>query len=285
MMNRLILGLLALLASCVHTAPPTKTVTYTVGQPYQVGGEWIYPQEFNAYDATGVAVTATSGSADPYTADNESFDPNALAAASPVLPLPSIVTVTDLVTGRSVDVRVNDRGPAMPGRVIAVTPRVAQLLGFPGSGRVEVEVTLNTIESGTLSTGLGAGPKLTAAPVTGITAQALGTPGSAAGSAQAIGPASTTDSTGGVTLSGTVTQNPANPGPLFVRIPGFGTQDDAYTQMTRIPGLNTRVAPMPGTGRELWAVLVGPYYSVAEADKALQTLLSDGVTDPEIIVR
>ena len=64
------------------------------------------------------------------TVDNETYDPNALAAASPVLPLPSIVTITNLVNGRSMDVRVNDRGPAIPGRVIAVTPRVASLLGF-----------------------------------------------------------------------------------------------------------------------------------------------------------
>ncbi len=58
MINRYVLGLFAILASCTHpgAAPPAPgPVTYTVGDPYQVGGEWLYPREFNDYDATGLA--------------------------------------------------------------------------------------------------------------------------------------------------------------------------------------------------------------------------------------
>ena len=83
--------------------------------------------------------------ASAYTVDNELFAPQALAAASPVLQLPCVVTVTNLVNGELLDVRVNERGPAMPpARVLAVTPRVmAQLLNFPSGGVVEVGVKLN----------------------------------------------------------------------------------------------------------------------------------------------
>src|SRR5271165_6556709 len=146
MINRFVLGLFAILASCTREAPVPPApgpVTYTVGNPYQSGAEWNYPRNFDSYDATGLA-TVIGDNAPAYTADNELYDSTGLMAASPVLQLPAIVTVTNLVTGRSVDVRVNDRGPNIPGRILAVTPHVAQLLGFPSGGVVEVEVTLNT---------------------------------------------------------------------------------------------------------------------------------------------
>jgi rare lipoprotein A len=286
MMNRYAAGLFAILASCTAQKPPAPgPVAYTVGNPYQLGNEWIYPQEFTSYDLTGLATVIGDG-APAYTADNEAYDANALAAASPVLQLPCIVTVTNLVTGYSVDVRVNDRGPAVAGRILAVTPHVAQLLGFPDGGTVEVEVKLNVQESAALQGGLGAGPKLTAAPVAGITAQALGAPGSTAtASTQTLGPGAGDTSSQDVQLSGQVTQGQANPGPLYVRVPGYGSEDDAYREMIRLPNLPARVVPTPGPDRMLWAVIAGPYSSVDDADQALQTALTDGAADPEIIIR
>ena len=127
---------------------------------------------FTSYDVTGLS-TVIGDDAPAYTADNEAYDPNALAAASPVLQLPAIVTVTNLVNGRSVEVRVNDRGPAMPGRVIAVTPRVAQLLDYPVGGVVEVRGDVGRTATAALDGALGAGPKLVAAPEASVTAQSL----------------------------------------------------------------------------------------------------------------
>lgn len=288
MINRLVLALAALLASCAKPPPPPAPgpVTFTIGNPYQTGQEWRYPRNYNDYDRTGLATIIDPTQATTYTADNELFDPNALAAASPVLQLPSIVTITNLVTGTSLDVRVNDRGPTEPGRVIAVTPHVAQLLGFPSGGVVEVEVKLNQQLSMQLASALGDGPKLTAAPVPGITAQSLGAPGSAAGTAQQIGPAaSASNTTQAVTLPGTLTGGYPSAGPLYVQIPGFGTPHGAYQAMARVPELQARVVPQPASDRTYWAVNIGPYHSVADADAALNQVLADGITDPEIVVR
>jgi rare lipoprotein A len=288
MINRYILGIFVGLSSCVHqpASPPPGPVTFTIGNPYQAGAEWRYPRDYDNYDVTGLS-TVIGDNAPTATADNEAYDPNALAAASPVLQLPCIVTVTNLVNGNSVDVRVNDRGPNIPGRIIAVTPRVAKLLNYPIGGVVEVEVTLKAQESAALDGTLGQGPKMTAAPVAEITAQSLGAPGSAAsGAAQNLNPVQTNGTGAPVApLTGAITVSPPSPGPLFVQIPGFGRPWDAYQVMQRLGGMPARVAPEFGGDRTLYAVNVGPYHSVEDADSALKQILSLGIADPEIIVR
>ncbi len=290
MINRYILSLFAVLASCAQPPPPPAPpapgpVTFTIGNPYQAGGEWRYPRNFNSYDVTGLS-TVISPNAPPYTADNELYSPDALAAASPVLPLPSIVTVTNLVNGYSVDVRVNDRGPNIAGRVIAVSLHVAQLLHYPQGGVVEVEVKLNQDASAALDGALGAGPKMTAAPVAGITAQSLGAPGSAGGAVQNLNP--TQDNAAqapAVQLSGNVSITSPAPGPLYVQIPGYGSRYDAYRIEARLGGIPANIVPVFAGERTLYSVNAGPYHSVADADAALQRILSLGIPDPEIIVR
>jgi rare lipoprotein A len=270
-----LVGAIMGLVSCTSNNPPVvqTPAKFTTGYPYQSGGEWRYPQVFNNYDATGLATVADS-QAGQLTLDGETFDPNALAAASPVLQLPCIVTITDLVNGNTMDVRVNDRGPDNPGRVIAVTPKVASLLGFPPGGVVEVEVVLNAQQ--------------TAAPEAGIQVQNLAPPGSrqAAGAAQNLTPAdNSAPDPASVTLSGTVTTVPPSPGPLFVQIPGFGREHDAEQAALQLYGINYQIVPVFGGDRTLYAVNAGPYHSVQDADAALQTILQRGITDPQIIVR
>lgn len=290
MSSRLFLGLCAVLAGCVPKAPPPPApgpVTYTIGNPYQVGGEWRYPREFGSYDVTGLGIVIQHGDA-AYTADNELYDPDGLMAASPVLPLPSIVTVTNLVNGYSVQVRVNERGPDVPGRVIAVTPHVAKLLGFPPGGVVEVKVKLDSAASAALQGALGAGPKLSAAPVAGITAQSLAPPGSggATGAVQQLVSTSTAGPPeAGPQLSGQVTATPPAPGPLWVQVSGFGHEYDAARTMARLYGLPAQLVPVFGGDRTLWAVNIGPYHSVEAADQALRQVLQMGIAGPEIIVR
>jgi len=288
-MNRVILGLFAVLSSCAKPPPPLNLgpPKFFVGDPYQSQGEWRYPRNFDSYDMTGLSTVI--GDHPPATADNEPYDPNALAAASPVLQLPAIVTVTNLVNGYSTDVRVNDRGPDNPGRIIAVTPRVASLLGFPQDGVVEVEVTLKPQETAALDASLGQGPKLSAAPVAGVEAQSLAPPGSAAaaGPAQNLSPQPTdAPAAATVPLSGQVTVYPPSPGPLFVQIPGFGREQDALqTEEEQLYGFPAEVVPTFDGNRTLYAVNLGPYTSVAAADAALQQALARGVSDPQIIVR
>jgi rare lipoprotein A len=283
------LAVLLAVSSCVQKPPPPPSAPpkFFIGNPYQLQGEWQYPQNFTSYDVTGLSALpdALPGQ---IMADNEIYDPNALAAASPVLPLPSIVTVTNLVNGRSMDVRVDDRGPAMPGRVIAVTPRVAALLGFPSDGVVEVEVVLNVQKSAALQAALGQGPKLTAAPEAGIEAQALAPPGASApaGPSQDLSvQASNAGAADPGALSGVVSLVPPSPGPLYVQIPGFGRERDADGILQELYGMPAFVVPVFGGDRTLFAIRLGPYTSVAAADASLQQVLQRGIVNPEIIVR
>ncbi len=284
----LTLAAILALSSCAHRqVVPSQPAVFTIGAPYQAGGEWRYPRNFNQYDVTGLATTYDSDVPYAYTSDHETYDPGAIAAASPVMPLPAIVTVTNLANGRQMDVRVNDRGPLdRAGRVLMVTPAVAKALDFPEDGDVEVEVKLNGPQTAALDGALGQGPKLTSAPVAGITAQSLGPPGSAAGAVRSLTPAqSEGDAAPTVALSGQVTQTTPNPGPLYVQIPGFGRQYDAYRMMQRLAGMPAKIVPQFDPARTLYAVDVGPFYSVADADAALEQILQSGVSDPEIIVR
>ncbi|MDR3520106.1 MAG: RlpA-like double-psi beta-barrel domain-containing protein [Acidocella sp.] len=287
-LNRIMVGLFVVLSGCVHRPPPPspEPPKFVVGDGYQSQGEWLYPRAFANYDVTGLATVITDHTA-PYTANNETYDPDALAAASPVLQLPAIVTVTNLENGESMDVRVNERGPDDPGRVLAVTPKVASLLGFPASGPVEVEVVLNSQQTDALDATLGQGPKMSAAPEAGITAQSLGPPGAAgSGVTQNLTPQDTASSAADPgQLSGRVTVTTPEPGPLFVQIPGFGRAYDAHRVMNQLGGLPARTVPVFGGDRTLYAIRIGPYENVSDADAALQQVLQDGVAGPEIIVR
>src|SRR5246127_144787 len=84
---------------------------YKVGNPYQIDGVWYYPAEDWSYDETGIASWYGEAFHGKDTANGETFDLNAITAAHRTLPLPTIVEVTNLDNGRSLQVRVNDRGP------------------------------------------------------------------------------------------------------------------------------------------------------------------------------
>ena len=85
----------------------------------------------------GVASFYTEGQ---QTASGEKFDTNDLTAAHPTLPFGTRLRVTNVATGRSVTVRVNDRGPYVPGRVVDVSHSAADALGMVGSGIAKVKL-------------------------------------------------------------------------------------------------------------------------------------------------
>jgi rare lipoprotein A len=94
--------------------------------------------------ALPLAASAQSGIASVYgygrTANGEHVSPGALTAAHRTLPFGTMVRVTNKGTGRSVVVRINDRGPFVRGRIIDLTPAAARALGFSGLANVEVDV-------------------------------------------------------------------------------------------------------------------------------------------------
>src|ERR1700712_5318998 len=99
------------------TVPPNAGV-YKIGKPYQIGDTWYYPREQPDYDETGVASWYGPGFYDHPTANGEIYTAKDLTAAHRTLPLPVNVRVTNLDNGKSIIVRVNDRGPFAKGRII-----------------------------------------------------------------------------------------------------------------------------------------------------------------------
>jgi rare lipoprotein A len=114
--------------------------TYRVGKPYLVAGRLYVPQEDPRYRAEGVASWYGDDFHGRLTANGEVFDMASLTAAHPTLPIPSYARVTNLANGKSLVVRVNDRGPYHGDRLIDVSNRAAQLLEFHGKGVARVRV-------------------------------------------------------------------------------------------------------------------------------------------------
>jgi rare lipoprotein A len=287
------LALLLGVIGCAHQpSVEAPGPSYVIGQGYAARGVWHYPREDFGYDRTGLA-SVYGDDAPDITTDGEAYDPNAMAGASQTLQLPVIVQVTNLQTGRQLLLRVNDRGPADPGRIIAVTPKAARLLGIPEDGAAEVRVAVQQGPSEALADHLGAGIKIAAAPVATFQATSLAPPpGVASGGGLAIGE---TDQSGGglaapapppLSLPITLTQVPPQPGGLYVQNGSFGRRYDASRMAARLAGLsNAQVIAFTGEGRTLYAVQSGPYSSVAQADQALAGTLQAGGVDATITVR
>ena len=113
---------------------------YRVGSPYVVGGRVYVPQDDPHYRAEGIASWYGSDFYGRATANGEVFDADSISAAHPTLPLPSYARVTNLSNGRSLIVRVNDRGPYAANRIIDVSKRAARLLAFTERGTAMVRV-------------------------------------------------------------------------------------------------------------------------------------------------
>lgn len=130
------------LAACSSkpSTPEENLRYYKVGNPYRINSEWYHPKEDPYYDATGMASWYGPGFHGRKTANGEEFDKYDMTAAHPTLPMPSMVRVTNLENGRSVELRVNDRGPFKSKRIIDVSKKAADRLGFLAQGIAKVRV-------------------------------------------------------------------------------------------------------------------------------------------------
>lgn len=135
---------------------------YKIGSAYQVKGVWYYPREDYEYVEEGIASWYGPNFHGKPTANGAVFDQWKVSAAHRTLPMPSIVRVTNLENGRSLKVKVNDRGPFASNRIIDLSRRAAQLLGFEQQGTALVRVELLAEESRRLAAFMrGEGPRPT----------------------------------------------------------------------------------------------------------------------------
>ncbi|PLR38781.1 endolytic peptidoglycan transglycosylase RlpA [Chimaeribacter californicus] len=131
--------------------PHYEPYSATANQDYSVNGK-TYAIERNPenFSQTGLASSYGAEANTNTTAIGEAFDPNALSAAHPTLPIPSYVRVTNLSNGRRIVVRINDRGPFQPGRIIDLSTAAAERLNISNNTKVKVDF-INVAQDGTLS--------------------------------------------------------------------------------------------------------------------------------------
>ena len=277
------------LAACQRRAPVSALAPaahYVVGPAWQgAGGAWFYPQEQSAFEATGLAVVDRTP-AGTRTADGEIYDPAAIVAAVQTLQLPSVIEVHDLENGRILVVRAIGRGPAEPGRLIALSPAAARLLGMRPGEPARVAIALQSRLSQSAAAALPGAPRvaIAAAPVGAVSEESLGPPGTA--STPSAAPAAARQAElGQATAIQTgptgIVQGTIMPGALFVDGGRFTVGSSAAEVAARLGAGVTR----DGIGREtVYRVLAGPFRSVPEADAALDQARHAGVTGAHIIV-
>lgn len=123
-----------------HQAIARGSAHQKIGRPYTVAGKTYIPARDDNYDRKGIASWYGPNFHGKRTANGEMFDQNALTAAHPTLPLPSIVRVTNLDNSRQILVRVNDRGPFVDNRLIDMSRAAATELGYRAKGTAHVRV-------------------------------------------------------------------------------------------------------------------------------------------------
>ena len=269
--------------------------TYLVGEPYQIGGVWNYPREDYEFAETGLAKLAGAHAA--RTANGENFDQTAFAAGHRSLQLPAVVRVTTLENGRQMLLRLNDRGPDVPGRLIELTTRAGQFLAVSNPDATRVRVEILDAESHAVASGVQPrptatlAPKVTAAPSAGVVSESLAPPpGASSGAgrtAAAARPVAASDTgfTALGTVDGAVRLVSVTPTTLTVEAGSFGRRDYADILRARLARFGARLATDYNAPRDrAYFVRVGRFTSVAEADAILAQLLREGIAGARIVV-
>ncbi|MCL2469988.1 MAG: septal ring lytic transglycosylase RlpA family protein [Alphaproteobacteria bacterium] len=243
--------------------------TYKVGQPYQVKGQWYYPSENYSYNETGIASWYGHPFHGKKTANGEIFNKHELTAAHKTLPMPSLARVTNLENGRSVVVRINDRGPFSGARIIDVSERCAQLLGFEKQGLAKVRVQVLADESKAIADAM----RLYGGPT-----------GTQVASAPVVVPPSVTIKNV-IPVDRYVQLPVSGANQIYVQAGSFANPDNAESLASRLYSVGlANVTQANVRGTTYFRVRIGPLVSVAQADKILEETKKTGVPEARIIV-
>jgi len=285
-------------------APPpgaSAASNYKIGKAYQVGGVWYYPQEDFDYDETGIASWYGPDFHAKLTANGEVFDQDAVTAAHKTLQMPSIARVTNLENGRSIIVRVNDRGPFVNGRILDLSRRSAQLLGMEGKGTAKVRVQVLNEESRILAGKLkpdstGNEPKVAqAAPRGSVTAESLPPPPGAKnkGGDNVVVASSATPTQRGKSVEAVerelaaqeVKTVPVHATNIYVQAGSFARHDYALRLQARLSGVGkAQIQQSAVQGKTVFRVRLGPMATVDDADRVLDAVVAAGQPDARVVV-
>lgn len=308
-------------AGSADTSQVPEKAVYKVGNPYQINGITYYPSEDYSYDETGVASWYGPGFHAKLTANGEDYDQNDMTVAHRTLPMPSFVRVTNLDNGRVAVFRVNDRGPYARGRIIDISRRGAQLLGFDQAGTARVRVQILAAESRQLADALrsqgrvapdnaskGSGtliarvappandPKANAAPRSSVAVERLDAPNGVKSAPSTTAPSA--PSAPPVVGTQPVIQPPPDPTglapttapkrtQLFVQVAALSSEEGARVLSQRLTGYG-KVIIQPvttGSGQRLQRVRIGPLATVEDGDRTLDDVINrGGYPDARLVV-
>jgi len=267
---------------------------FVLGPAWRVGPIWHYPRESYDLNETGLAETMPARHP-PLTSNGEVFDQTALAVAHPTLQLPAIARITNLDNGRSVMVRINDRGSGNPHRLVEVTQRTATLLGISGVARVRLQVLAN--ESHAVADTLPGAPHLAVAAVpravvevaelppppgalqrSGATiTRGMGGPGVGTGAGDIVQPPPPR-------LPEIISQGTPSGGRLLVRLDTFQEYQYAAVQRARMIAFHPVIVSLIENRTHFFRVEIGPLPDVRQAENALDQAFAAGIPDARIVV-
>ena len=267
---------------------------YKIGNPYQIAGKWYYPERDLRYDNTGIASWYGDQFAGKLTANGEIFDPELVSAAHKTLPMPSVVRVTNLDNGKSLVVRINDRGPYVTGRIIDMSRAGARLLGFKDDGIARVRVQLLTEQSLRLEKLAKEGqfplltdnneltvPQTVAASKPNVNLRAKTTRALAQKPKSSSSAVDLLASSRGINV---VETSPVETD-IWVQIGAFHSETNAQNLINQFSELSSgNIFQISKDGRILYRARLGPLSSVNDADKLLHKILQRGFDGAEIVV-
>lgn len=278
---------------------PLQENGYKIGKPYNAMGQWYTPTESYSYDETGIASWYGPGFHGKRTANGEPYDAYAMTAAHPTLQLPCIARVTNLDNGRSVVVRVNDRGPFKRSRIMDVSKRAAEMLGMIGAGTAKVRVQVLDRESRIVAEAARKGlpPHVQMAmafkrdPQTVEVASAGNIGSDEMLSVTQVEPAAAMPNTR-VSQDNLddleqqlVRRYPVQKTSIYIQVGSFGDANNANRLASKVGSLgHAQVSPASVNGRTFNRVRIGPVATVDEADRLLAKTLKAGYPGARIVV-
>ena len=284
------------IAKAVEEGAITANPVYKIGNPYQVGGVWYYPERDLAYDETGIGSWYGDEFAGRLTANGEIFDPDMVTAAHKTLPMPSVVRVTNLDNGKSLVVRINDRGPFVAGRIIDLSREAARLIGYRDQGiaRVRVQVLAEqTLRLEKLAkdgnfteiTGdVSAMPTVAAVEQPEVSMTATSSSGKTVDSDVEDDNVSALELLARSRVGEVITVAPIET-QIWVQVGAFYAEANASNVLAKVEIVGAgQVSPVDVSGQTLHRVRIGPLNSVEAADKALDGVIGLGFSGARIVV-
>jgi len=293
------------------TGPCTPAPQKATSRPYQINGIWYYPQQHYEYDEIGLA--SYYGGGDVFhgrpTATGEVFDMNGVTGAHKTLPLPCIAEITNLENGRQINIKMNDRGPFVEGRIVDVSRRVSQLLGFEMKGTARVRVrtlvpqslALNNIDPSTVMLASAQTSSPQPLPPTPLPSSIPPSPPVLASNpsiadqiekcmlASASSPSISRPTSAPPPVSSPPSSTPHLSNPktkgIFVDVGAYDTPGEANTASHTLAGVaNSPTQSVKNQGPKPYAVRVGPFASMSTANEILDQLLEAGHRTSRIVI-